>query len=130
MEIWKEIDQSGYFISNEGRVASKRQGRWKILKSQLDKKGYLRIRLWGAGRRTSVHRLVAFAFIGPPPTPTHEVNHRDGIRSNCVVGNLEWLTPLENVWDSLARRGKVSRRAFESMVAYYSLVAPTLQRFT
>ncbi len=57
-----------------------------------------------------VHRLVALAFLGPPPTPAHEVNHKNGIRSDSRVENLEWVTHLENInhsYDVLGRKRKM-----------------------
>eukprot|EP00435_Cladocopium_sp_Y103_P004236 s2027_g1.t1 len=48
--------------------------------------------------QTLVHRLVAYAFLGPPPTSQHtQVNHKDLNRSNNCVENLEYVTPSENV---------------------------------
>ena len=63
--------------------------------------GYLSIllRIDGRRRRFLIHRLVAFAFIGAPPTPAHEVAHWDNDRLNCRVSNLRWATPAENQFD-------------------------------
>lgn len=48
--------------------------------------------------QTLVHRLVAYAFLGPPPTSQHtQVNHKDLNRGNNCVENLEYVTPSENV---------------------------------
>lgn len=44
-----------------------------------------------------VHRIVACAFIGEPPTPQHVVDHIDTNRRNNRPENLRWLTRLENV---------------------------------
>jgi hypothetical protein len=44
-----------------------------------------------------VHRLVCLAFIGPPPTPEHGVNHRDRNRLHNDRFNLEWATNTENM---------------------------------
>lgn len=52
-------------------------------------------RVSGAGGRVRrVHRLVAEAFLGPPPTPRHcLINHKDGVKTNNHVTNLEYATP-------------------------------------
>jgi hypothetical protein len=60
--------------------------------------------LWRSAARAKVgmpgaHALVAGAFYGPPPTPSHEVAHEDGDRGNNQAGNLRWATPAENAAD-------------------------------
>lgn len=45
----------------------------------------------------SVHRIVAFAFIGEPPSKQYVVDHIDTNRQNNRPENLRWLTKLENV---------------------------------
>lgn len=56
-----------------------------------DKTGYAEI----AGER--VHRIVAIAFIGSPPSPQHVVDHIDTNRRNNRPENLRWVTKLENI---------------------------------
>ena len=52
-----------------------------------------------------VHRLVARAFLGPPPTCAHShVNHKDFDKSNNCLENLEYATPAENVTHSYSER--------------------------
>ena len=46
---------------------------------------------------TTVHRLVALAFIGPAPSRIHEINHKNGIKTDNRVDNLEWVTCAENI---------------------------------
>ena len=60
--------------------------------------GYAQILLYQGGqrRRFGVHQLVALAFLGPKPSPQHEVAHLDGQRLNNHVSNLAWLLPIEN----------------------------------
>ncbi len=43
-----------------------------------------------------VHRIVAYAFLGEPPTTQHIVDHIDTNRQNNRPENLRWLTKLEN----------------------------------
>jgi hypothetical protein len=67
-------------------------------------------------RENYVHRLVALAFLDPPPTVRHiEVNHIDGIKTNNHVANLEWKTPSGNQTHSydtgLHPRGEAHYRA-------------------
>jgi len=50
---------------------------------------------WFCGE--AVHRIVAYAFLGQPPTPQHVVDHIDTNRQNNRPENLRWLTKLENI---------------------------------
>jgi hypothetical protein len=43
-----------------------------------------------------IHRIVAYAFIGEPPTSQHVADHIDTNRRNNRPENLRWLTKLEN----------------------------------
>ena len=60
--------------------------------------GYAQVILYRDGRRQrfGVHQLVALAFLGPKPSPQHEVAHLDGQRLNNHVSNLAWLLHSEN----------------------------------
>lgn len=49
----------------------------------------------GVQEKPQLHRLVAFAFIGPCPVGK-EVDHVDGDRTNNHVRNLEYVTRSEN----------------------------------
>ena len=56
-----------------------------------------------SSRLELLHRLVAFAFLGPPPTQQHiYVNHKDHDKSNNAVDNLEYVTASENAFHSYA----------------------------
>ena len=57
-----------------------------------------------SGNLFQVHRLVAFTFLGPPPSPfAWQVHHRDGNPSNNSLENLEWVTPSQNVREHFLR---------------------------
>lgn len=44
-----------------------------------------------------IHRIVATAFHGEPPTSQHVVDHIDTNRQNNRAENLRWVTKLENI---------------------------------
>lgn len=93
----------GYYVSDDGRVYSEKYGVRRQLKSWLSV-GYPTVNLWidKRARKHMIHRLMAWTFIGPPPSPAHQVRHMDGIRTNCVVSNLQWGTHAENMADMVS----------------------------
>lgn len=88
-------DFPNYSISEEGIVKNNRTGR--ILKGGLDLDGYKMVTLCDRGRRRAckVHREVALTFI-PNPFSYPVVNHKDGIKTNNHIDNLEWCTVSYN----------------------------------
>jgi hypothetical protein len=56
-----------------------------------NKTGYMEI------SATRIHRIVATAFHGDPPTKEHVVDHIDTNRQNNRIDNLRWVTKLENI---------------------------------
>ena len=104
-EIWKPIENApNYHVSNYGRVrriAGYRCLSDRILKLRKDGYGYLLAHLCVNGRRFNgpVHQLVCAAFCGPRPSPSHQVAHKDGCRSNNAAANLRWVTAKENAKD-------------------------------
>lgn len=84
----------------EGMRKRKDDNVWTFGKPN-SKTGYMEI----AGQR--VHRIVAFAFHGNPPTEQHVVDHIDTNRSNNRPENLRWLTKLENILCNEITRKKV-----------------------
>jgi hypothetical protein len=85
-----------YFISNHGRVLSKR---WEyILANRKDRKGYFRFGCMINGRKRDVyvHRAVCLTFFGEPKPGQTDVNHKDCNIENNSVENLEWCTRSHN----------------------------------
>jgi len=96
---WEDVYQyPNYQVSTSGRVISFARGEGRLLKPCLDGKGYPRVVLYNdQGRKTVfIHRLVAGAFITNPDN-LRDVNHKDSVRTNNNVTNLEWVSQADNV---------------------------------
>lgn len=110
-EVWQSVidprsgvKANGTMVSSRGRLRSKSMRVW-IGSRRSD--GYMRteIKMRSCCQTEYVHRLVAFAFLGPPPTPEHtHVNHKDMNKSNNAASNLEYATPSENMRHRYANR--------------------------
>lgn len=115
MEIWRPVFgfEGFYEISNFGKVRScdrfvkGKTGKPSFCRSspraiQVNRAGYHRCNLFKDGKAhlRYVHRLVAEAFI-PPAPGKDQVNHKDGVKSNNHVSNLEWVDCQENCHHAL-----------------------------
>ena len=104
------IGYSDYGVNMEGEVMSFRRN--KKLKSKIDK-GYERVALSNNNQRKffPVHRLVAIAFI-PNPKNKPCINHKNGVKTDNRVENLEWCTYSENSLHAYATELEKHRRGF------------------
>jgi hypothetical protein len=91
------IDFPNYRISNFGNVYSLRKNKLYLLKLELTKKGYYRIRIVNdvEHKRFLVHKLVAIHFVDKV-LDKNEINHINGIKTYNYYKNLEWCTRSEN----------------------------------
>jgi hypothetical protein len=102
-EIWKDIAgfEGLYQVSNLGnvkRLFSKRVLKERLIGRNIDRYGYVKRVLSKDGKMYffTEHRLVAMSFINNPNNKA-TVNHKNGIKTDNRVENLEWCTNEENM---------------------------------
>ena len=117
----KQIISKRYEVETTGRVINKRTG--KELKFHPDPKGYMKSRIYCPeisehrdGRKpVRLHRLVAMFYL-ETYNETLQVNHKNGIKNDNRVDNLEMVTNSQNVYhafnvlDSTERKNKLNKR--------------------
>jgi len=98
---WKYIPgyKKKYLLNKIGIVISfLPNGKFKSLKSRVDRAGYETVRLFKNGKTKTyyLHRLIAQIFINNIVNKP-EVNHKNGKKTDNWYENLEWVTHSENV---------------------------------
>lgn len=105
MEIWKQYRDTNYEVSNLGNVRNLKTKKIKNLHKKHYGKyenDYIRasLYLYGKDKIVSVHRMVAECFL-KDYNESLEVNHKNGIRYDNRVENLEMTTKEENYQHSI-----------------------------
>ena len=123
-EMWRPMKnyQSKYSVSSFGRIKSmsrienRKDGRKfnyseKIIIATKNKKtGYLSFTVSYCGKRLYIHRLVAQNFIlNKNNKPC--VNHKNGVKTDNRIENLEWVTYSENMSSAYKIGLKIGKRA-------------------
>lgn len=136
MEEWKDIPGfEGYYqASNLGRIKRlERSIRWGknncirvfpeiIMVPCYLPKGYTYVgfNILTFKKSFRIHRLVAQTFI-PNPENKPEVNHKNGIKDDNRVVNLEWATSSENAKHSYDVLGRIHVSKIDKDVIQVSL---------
>lgn len=109
---WRKVKGFEYEVSNYGDVKSLpkehkqvyntgkvglHKTKERILSRRYDNKGYSTCILYKGGKTycKKVHRLVAECFI-PNPLNYDQINHKNGIKDDNRVSNLEWCNNSYN----------------------------------
>lgn len=113
-ETWREVPgyEGIYEVSDRGRVRTlvTRVRGYKAgaeLKQTPSADGYLTVTLIldGQNRKEYAHRLVMLAFVGAPGDL--DVNHKNGVKDDNRVENLEYMTRRDNIVHSLRVLGRI-----------------------
>jgi hypothetical protein len=111
-ELWMPVNglEKYYRISSYGRLTSLCKSMRKVAYPRKKEKllkphrnsytGYFAFvfSMWGNGKdkRYNIHKLVATHFI-PNPNNLPEINHKNGVKTDNNVANLEWVTREDNI---------------------------------
>lgn len=108
MEEWRDVPgyEGLYQVSDAGRVrridsiagsVKPRPRKGRLLALVIARTGYPVVSMCRNNKRVQrlVHGLVALAFLGPRPSGLC-INHKNGIKTDNRVENLEYCTPREN----------------------------------
>ena len=100
IEEWRSVkDYEDYQVSNLGRVKSLKFGKERILKKQVNGRGYHKVILFkdNVSKTIKIHQMVAVAFLNHKPNGMKlVVNHKNFDKLDNNVSNLEIVSQREN----------------------------------
>lgn len=88
-----------------GDFSCKRGYGGRLLSPATTRLGYKQTRY--GGKAILVHRLVALAFLDNPESKPF-INHKNGVRTDNRVSNIEWCTHSENLRHAYRELGAVN----------------------
>lgn len=125
-EVWKEIEGfPHYWISSEANFKTSsrfvkvgRTEKWvegQTRKPHLNLAGYyqLKVRFEGKVSMLSRARVMAMHFLPKPLSDKIHVNHKNGIKTDDSLENIEWVSPSENrqhAYDTGLQKGQSGSR--------------------
>lgn len=126
-EVWEVVPFAPFYqASSLGRIRSmdrirdmvsygttwSRAFKGRVLKTPIGSRGYALVSLsigTNKAKQFSVHRIVAITFLNDKREELQtQVNHKNGIRADNRVENLEWVTPSENVLHGYRSNGRIA----------------------
>lgn len=107
MEKWTLFPECRtYEVSTDGKIRNAVTKH--VLTGTIDRKGYVRYDLSCHGKRIvrSGHRIVALTYL-QNTNKLPQVNHKNGIKTDNRIENLEWCTGKDNVIHTFKVLGRI-----------------------
>jgi hypothetical protein len=120
----KDYLEQNYIINSDGSIINRRTN--KEVKFSINHKGYYKARLHTPlsknpdGRKPYFqHRVIAMFYLDDYSNEL-QVNHKNGIKTDNRVENLEMMTCGENIqhsWTELSRELKINRDEYGKFIS-------------
>ena len=101
-EAWIPGYEDKYSVTKSGKVYSWHYDERRPLNVYVDSVGYEAVNLYKNGESTNrrVHEIMLKAFVRQPE-PDEETRHKNGLKLDNRLDNLEWSSSQENANDRL-----------------------------